>query len=63
MDNLLQGLEHVVIYNDNILITGRTEEEHLRTLDKLLQILENVGMHLKKVCFYGPLCGILRPSH
>ena len=46
MDNLLQG--HAVVYIDNILITGRTEEEHLRTLDKVLQILENVGMHLKK---------------
>ena len=48
MDNLLQGLEHVVVYIDNILITGRTEEEHLCTLDKVLQILEEAGMHLKK---------------
>lgn len=29
MDNLLQGLEHVAVY---ILITGRTEEEHLSIL-------------------------------
>ena len=48
MDNLLQGLEHVVVYIDDILITGRTEEEHLRTLDKVLQILEKPGIHLKK---------------
>ena len=62
MDNLLQG--HAVVYIDNILITGRTEEEHLHTLDKVLQILEKAGMHLKKEnCFYGPQCGILRPSH
>ena len=48
MDNLLQGLEHVVVYIDDILITGRTEEEHLRTLGKVLQILEEAGMRLKK---------------
>ena len=48
MDNLLQGLEHVVVYIDDILITGCTEEEHLRTLDKVLQILEDAGLRLKK---------------
>ena len=48
MDNLLQGFEHVVVYIDDILITGCTEEEHLCTLvqDKVLQ--EKAGMHLKK---------------
>ena len=48
MDNLLQGLEHVVVYIDDILITGRTEEEHLRTLGKVLPILEEARMCLKK---------------
>ena len=48
MDNLLQGLEHVVVYIDDILITGHTEEEHLHTLDKVLQILEKAGVRLKK---------------
>ena len=48
MDNLLQGLEHVVVYIDHILITGHTEQEHLRTLNKVLQILEDAGMRLKK---------------
>ena len=48
MDNLLQGLEHVVVYIGDILITGHTEEDHLCTLDKVLQILVNAGMRLKK---------------
>ena len=48
MDNLLHGLEHVVVYIDDILITGLTEEEHLHTPCKVLQILEEVGMCLKK---------------
>lgn len=29
MDNLLQNLSHVAVYLDDILVTGRTEEEHL----------------------------------
>ena len=33
MDNLLQGLEHVAVYLDDILVTGRTQEDHLRTLE------------------------------
>ena len=48
MDNLLQRLEHVVVYIDDILITGRTKEEHLCTLGKVLQILEDARMRLKK---------------
>jgi hypothetical protein len=35
-------------YVDDILVTGKTEEEHLRTLDEVLTRLENVGMGLKR---------------
>ena len=48
VDNLLQGLECVVAYIDDILITGHTEEELLCTLGKVLQTLEKSGMCLKK---------------
>ena len=48
MDNLLQGLDHVTVYIDDILVTGKTEEEHLRTLDEVLTPLENAGMRLKR---------------
>ena len=48
MDNLLQRLDHIVIYIDDILITGRTEAEHLQTLDEVLRRLEEAGMRLKR---------------
>ena len=48
MQNLLQGLEHVAVYIDDILITGCTEEEHVKTLDEVLTRLERAGMQLKK---------------
>ena len=57
MENLLQGLEHVAVYIDDILITGCTEEEHLKTLDEVFTRLERAGMRLKKL-----KCQFLLPS-
>ena len=36
IENILQGLKHVCVYLDDILITGATEEEHLQNLDTVL---------------------------
>ena len=47
-DNLLQGLDHVCVYIDDILITGTSDEEHLETLNTVLSRLEGAGVHLKK---------------
>ena len=62
MDNLLQGLEHVATYIDDTIITGKTEEEHLRNLDEVLRRLEEAGMRLKKkkCVFMGPEVEYLR---
>ena len=48
MENILQGLPQVCIYIDDILITGRTEEEHLHNLGKVLERLNKAGLRLKK---------------
>ena len=47
MDNLLQGIEGVCVYIDDILITGRNDEEHLEHLDEVLHRLAEAGMRLK----------------
>ena len=36
MENILQGLPHVCVYIDDILVTGATDEEHLRNLEEVL---------------------------
>ena len=36
MDQVLQGIPGVQCYLDDIIITGRTREEHLKALDKVL---------------------------
>ena len=47
MENILQGIKHVCVYLDDILVTSTTEEEHLHNLDQVLSKLENAGIRLK----------------
>ncbi|XP_029551127.1 uncharacterized protein K02A2.6-like [Salmo trutta] len=48
MDNLLQGIPHVAVYLDDILVTGETEEEHLHHLDQVLKRFSEAGLRLKR---------------
>ena len=53
MDNLMRGIKGVSTYIDDILISGSTIEEHLQTLDIVLQKLESAGLKLNKAkCFF-----------
>ena len=48
MDTILQGMSGVIFYLDDILVSGRTEEEHLDNLWKVLQKLQEHGIRAKK---------------
>ena len=48
MENLLQGIPNVVVYINDILVTGATEQEHLKTLEEVLNRLEKAGLRLKR---------------
>ena len=50
MESILNGIPGVVVYIDDILVTGATEEEHLA------HQLEEAGLRLKSV--YGTFCCI-----
>ena len=57
MDQILRGIDGVICYLDDILITGSTEEEHLERLRQVLKRLEEHGIRVKRSkCFF------LRPS-
>ena len=46
MSDILTGLEGVVGMMDDVLVHGRTTEEHDEHLDKVLQKLEEAGLTL-----------------
>ena len=52
-ETLLQGLDRVSIYLDDILVAGCTLDQHQNRLAEVLQRLENSGMRLnKQKCFF-----------
>ena len=48
MDVVLQGIPGVICYIDDILVCGKDEESHLRTLNEVLERLEKHGFRLKQ---------------
>ena len=48
MQTLLQAIPEVVVYLDDILITGRNKQEHLSSLGKVLTKLKEAGLRLNK---------------
>ena len=57
-ESLLGSIPGVVVYLDDILITGEpTEQEHLDTLGIVLEMLQDVGLKLQK-----NKCAYLAPS-
>ena len=47
MDTLLQGVPNTLCYLDDILITGKTDAEHLQNLEEVLKRLQHHGLRVK----------------
>ena len=56
MESVLQGIPNVSVYIDDILIAGRSYQEHIDTLETVLARLYDAGLRLKKekCCFTMP---------
>lgn len=52
IENALRGLPGICVYIDDILITGETDEIHLKNLNAVLQRLQSLGLRLKKDKFH-----------
>ena len=48
IEGILQGIPHVTVYIDDILVTGASDSEHLQNLQEVLTRLEKAGLELKK---------------
>jgi len=48
IETLLQGIPNVSVYLDDILVTEKTESEHLEHLSEVLTRLESAGLKLKR---------------
>ena len=60
MDVVLQGLPKVICYLDDILVTGRTAEERLTNLEKVLQRLQyGIRAKREKCKFFTSAVGYL----
>ena len=57
IESILQGVNGVVVYLDDILISGSTEEQHLAALDEVLSRLDKAGLRVKR-----SKCEFMRPS-
>ena len=48
MDMILQGIDGVICYIDDILVTGTTDNEHLGRLEEVLKRLKEYGLKVKR---------------
>ena len=48
MDSLLKGIPNTMVYLDDVLVTGPTDDEHLQTLDRVLERLFQAGFCMKE---------------
>lgn len=56
IDSLLQSIPNVVVYLDDILVTGETDAKHLENLTEVLRRMSEAGLRLKrsKCTFQAP---------
>ena len=57
MDTILQGIDGVACYIDDIIVTGRAAEEHLQHLEEVFKCLQKHGIHVRL-----PKCRFLQDS-
>lgn len=50
MEKILEGISKAICYLDDILITDKDDSDHLLTLEKVFDQLNQWGLHLKKKC-------------
>ena len=63
MEIVLAEIEGCIVYIDDIVVTGKTEQDHRRNLARVLQRLQDVGMKIKAEKFHFMLDKITYLGH
>ena len=62
MDQVLDGIPFVKCILDDMLVSGRSESEHLQNLEQVLARLQEFGLKVNtKMCLLPRARGVLRP--
>ena len=57
MDNIMQELDFIFVYLDDILIASKNEKQHRRHIRQVCQKLNENGLIVNKVkCLFGKSC-------
>ena len=48
IESLLKGIPNVLVYLDDILVTGQTQVQHIKNLQEVLVRFRQAGLRLKK---------------
>lgn len=53
MTSILQGCKGVLCYLDDVIIFGKSEKEHMRNLEEVLQRISHAGLKLNDKCVFN----------
>lgn len=48
IEQIFMGMDNVIVFMDDILITGKNKKDHLETLEKVIEKLKEAGLTVKK---------------
>ena len=63
MDTMLQDIPGTICYLDDILVTGKNDEEHFKNLEEVLKRLMNARLRLKKLYFNARFRAVSRAQN
>ncbi|RWR98619.1 hypothetical protein B4U79_15076, partial [Dinothrombium tinctorium] len=68
MEEIFKGIDNIIVFLDDILVTGKTDSEHLDTLEQVIRRLEeyDLRLNLNKCQFFLPsvtYCGFKIDKH
>ena len=63
METILAGIPRVLVYLDDILVTGSSQEEHVSNVKEVLSTLQQAGLRLRKNKCEFMVCSVKYLGH